>query len=73
VHLVQHGTDELLAQVIDGHLDLCVAAPLSDRVTPELEAKPLAAEPSSCSYPNTTAAAGACEARAGLVGSSGLA
>lgn len=45
VQLVQHGTDELLAQVIDGHLDLCIAAPLSDRVPPELEAQPLAAEP----------------------------
>ena len=45
VQLVQHGTDELLAQVIDGHLDLCIAAPLSDRVRPELKAQPLAAEP----------------------------
>lgn len=45
VQLVQRGSDELLGQVVDGNLDMCIAAPRHDLVPGELEVRPLAVEP----------------------------
>jgi LysR family transcriptional regulator, transcription activator of glutamate synthase operon len=42
VRLVQEGTDKLLRQVLDGRVDLCLAAPVTRRPHPYLTARHLA-------------------------------
>ncbi|WP_433186381.1 LysR family transcriptional regulator [Actinoallomurus sp. CA-150999] len=45
VRLVHEGTNELLRQVLDGRVDLCLAAPVTRRLPPYLGSRRLAEQP----------------------------